>query len=648
MTPVNHHQWRAAAGKLLAVALGLGLLLLAEGVIRFLPAGRAPALTTALAQDGGRVLHTINPDFAQRFIRGSVQGVSLEGFRMAPRPYLEPRRPETVRIVWVGGSTVQGYPYPRRLCAPAYLGAMLQDAWPHREVEVFNLGITAAASFVVARTAEQALDLKPDLLIATTGHNEFYGVYGAASPRQGGTAYWAKGLHYRLMQTGVAQVMRRALSTVRRGRPPDRSLLALMGTTGSVLPGDPRRVTAQGNLGRSLDQIATACEARGIPLVLTTLACNDTEFPPDTTADRQAWQVFERARSLRDAGRHVEARAAFVRARDLDPVPWRASAAFNDEIRSAASRHGALLADVAAAFGRASPGSGVGWELMADHLHPSTRGQVLMARTVVEALRGAPDQVGLPAVDVDRLQPLHRYPIVQGDGPVERFAVAQDMARLMEPPPLRRDGGVAARQYQARADSLYQTLGQPERNGLERWQRRQEPGPLALAVANQLFAAGQYRQAARHYWAARLEEPYTLWADLWATVRWGRCLEVDAGRLRPAEQKVVEAALQRARFLAQAPDLDPALVEFVEGYAMHLLGRHGEALEALQRCATQHDSVQRQLTYDLLALLSEELVRVGRVPEARRYIEEVTARVDKPALGAMLLGALPREAASAP
>ena len=92
---------------------------------------------------------------------------------------------------------------------------MLQDAWPERQVEVFNLGITAAASFAVARTAEQALELDPDVVVVSTGHNEYYGVYGAASQRQGGTAYWVKDLHYGLMQTGMARTLRRVISAVR-------------------------------------------------------------------------------------------------------------------------------------------------------------------------------------------------------------------------------------------------------------------------------------------------------------------------------------------------------------------------------------------------------------------------------------------------
>ena len=59
--------------------------------------------------------------------------------RMTPRPFVEPRHTNSLRVVIVGGSTVQGYPHPRRLTTSSYLQSMLGDALPQRRVEVFNL-----------------------------------------------------------------------------------------------------------------------------------------------------------------------------------------------------------------------------------------------------------------------------------------------------------------------------------------------------------------------------------------------------------------------------------------------------------------------------------------------------------------------------
>lgn len=50
--------------------------------------------------------------------------------------------------------------------------------------------------------------LEPDLVVVYTGHNEFFGVYGAAALRQGGPAPWTRQLPYRLMQLRLAGLAR--------------------------------------------------------------------------------------------------------------------------------------------------------------------------------------------------------------------------------------------------------------------------------------------------------------------------------------------------------------------------------------------------------------------------------------------------------
>ena len=71
--------------------------------------------------------------------------------QMGEHFFVEPAPANRYRVVFVGASTVQGFPHPRRLAAASFLQAMLADAWPEREVEVVNLGITSIASFAVAR-----------------------------------------------------------------------------------------------------------------------------------------------------------------------------------------------------------------------------------------------------------------------------------------------------------------------------------------------------------------------------------------------------------------------------------------------------------------------------------------------------------------
>ena len=145
--------------RLLAIGLGLGLVVVLELLLRLWPGLAPPPLVVDLAECEGRVLRSVNSRYAERFFSERYQGQLIASGRMAACPFVEPRPAEAFRVVFVGASTVQGYPQPRRLVAPSFLEAMLRDALPGRQVQVFNLGITSIASFAVGRVLEDAMAL---------------------------------------------------------------------------------------------------------------------------------------------------------------------------------------------------------------------------------------------------------------------------------------------------------------------------------------------------------------------------------------------------------------------------------------------------------------------------------------------------------
>jgi tetratricopeptide (TPR) repeat protein len=292
-----------------------------------------------------------------------------------------------------------------------------------------------------------------------------------------------------------------------------------------------------------------------------------------------------------------------------------------------AQTEGAVLADVEEAFLQASPAAGVGWALMADHLHPSAPGQVLLARTIAQALL-SPEEAG-------RLRGEGEYRDQQGDLPVERLAVCRAMIALLGEPPLDAGGREHLAYLQQESQRLWAALSPAERAGCERWAAGRGPELLALNVADLAFANRDFVLARAYYQATRREEPYTVWGDLWATLRWGRCWELQGG-LELGAREEVEGLLDRLELLALAPDFDPALRAFFAGYALHLLGRRAEAAAQLEQAAADQ-GIQRTFVFDLLSLLSEELVALGRSAEAEQYVVRITGALGQREFGQQLL-----------
>ncbi len=665
----------AMRGRFAALLLGLVLVALIEGGLRLIPVLDPPAFAIQLARVEGRALHAVNPDYARRFFAGMAEPIR-RGIRMTPRPYIEPAPEGALRVLFAGGSTVQGYPHPKRLSAPSYLQEMLGDLFPERQVEVFNVGITAASSFAVARAVEDGTAaLGADLVVVYTGHNELYGVYGAASLAQGGQEVWMKRVHYALVQWRLRPLVGKLIGPLGR-ESADGPLIEVMSKAGVIPGSDPRRAQAAANLETNLSDVVAFCRARRIPLVLCTVTSNERGFAPAriepplpegararyryvdflAQGDREqaspgalvaldqaeelyaddAYLHFLRGYHLEQLGRSAEARAAYVQARELDPRPWRAPVALNEIVSRVATEEGVLLADVEARFLTHSPEAGVGWELMADHLHPTTAGQVLLARSIVAALEGAPAPWKVAPGAADRLAAAGEYRRRLGDLPVERLAVLRAMAVLLASPPLDEGNEEQVQALRQQAEALWDELSAGEQSGVERWQTGVGPELLALNVADACYAAQEYERARAYYRAARLEEPYTIWGDLWSTLRYVRCGQLAGDSIGPVEHSALHALLDRLHFLSEAPDFSLGLQDFIRGYAYHLLGEHGKALAALEQ-AVQDANIRKTFTTDLLELIVAELMIAGRLADAERYAVQIAAEQQQEAFGRALV-----------
>lgn len=364
----------------------------------------------------GRTFLQLNSQIAGRFFHIGPGGV----VRPANFQVLPAEKPaESKRILCLGESTTAGFPFPAHGAFPALLQQLLTERQPRQKWEVTNLGVTALSASSVASFIEEALEVEPDVLVIYLGHNEFYGVGGVVSGGARGSAALDALYDLRLFRL-FARMMPAAVGTDPEEESRERA---------DVPPNSSKRANAYSNYRKQMGKILREASKRGVEVVLCEVIANERDlFPlgsPDSPSDRagtvwssvtgwsngrpapdQAERLLPELgaaidRDSLDAGLHYlrgcvrealgDPRAVddFIRARNLDTVPFRAPDPINAEVRALAEQYGCKLVPTVEIF-RQAVGKAIGHESCIEHLHPTLLGNLRLASAAADAILERP------------------------------------------------------------------------------------------------------------------------------------------------------------------------------------------------------------------------------------------------------------------
>jgi len=564
------------AGAMLVAMLAVGGL---EGTLRlFGLGGYAPVLQVAGDTPHGRVVVSNASGAASYFFANKSRPGGI-----AESTFYQPKPAGTFRIMWFGESAAKGFPEPPCLAATAFLEAMLKNVWPDRQVEVINLACTAIASFPVRGILEEAVAFEPDLVIVYCGNNEFFGAYGVASLHRSGDSVTAMRFQRWMRSLALTQAFDKLTATASAG--PEMTLMERMVADARIEPTDPRRDAAARNLYDNLTAMVRLCRDRNVPIMVCNSPVNERDLAPLGNSDL-ARRTYESGVAFAAEGKDAAAADAFQKAVDLDIMPWRATSRNNDAIRRAATENGALFCDLVAAFRAESPHGAIGWELMDDHVHPSLRGQDLIARTVVKTLTSATGLLHVDKSKFDSLPGWEEIATTLGDCDYTRYAVAHTVRVINNIPFYKASNPVALARYGKIIADLEYAMSPEVLKAAHDWQKPESHGggtqrPITGMVARAKIRENNYAEAERlSEVAVRCVPPYSSWS-LEFTYFMLICRERVVGKLSDADLVTAREAIDRGRFLLSHGNVETGLTERYIGRLHQLRGEWAEAIPYL-------------------------------------------------------------------
>jgi lysophospholipase L1-like esterase len=509
-----------------------------------------------------------------------------------------------VRIVCLGESTTQGFPFDGHVTFPKQLEHLLHERYPQRTIEVLNAGISAINSFSVLDILPELLDLQPDLVLVYLGHNEFYGAFGAASTVSMGQQDWLVRLYLRLQRFHTVQLVREAFSAAGRlikGPPPARTLMAEVVRETRIAIDSPLRRHTLDVYRRNLGEILAQCRERGVPVFVGTLVSNLREMPPFSGGGPgRADSLFREGTRAFAAGDTLRAASLFAEAKDRDLIPFRAPEEFNGVIREVAVGEGVVLVDVLGAFRKASPGGVPGRAKTCDHLHPTPDGYYLMAKTFYDAICAAG---GIPGGDSTFVPGDSAYAVGDLDWDIGLMRIFEMTHRWPFP-----ESPVTVRDYVPRNDPVSARIARRYLYEENVWSRAQ------YAMADEYMRRGDLEAARDRYRAVALfapDDPYPL-AQIARTYEksgdWVRC-----------ERAIVEAVDRAA---------EKGLLLYQLAQAQHKQGRRADAVATMEKAASAPE-LTRDQRFNALFYRAGFLVESGDTVRARQSLRSILAEDPK-------------------
>lgn len=285
------------------IAIACAVLLFLEGIFRLFKIGEPPPFFTVHQTKMGERL-SFNPAYVERYFRYQPFGKSNMQARTATfQVFKREKDTDVFRIIALGESTAQGYPFNHRLSFPEITGTMLGIRHPGRRFEVINASVVALTSFAVLDLGAKTLEsLHPDLLLIYAGHNEFHGIFGSASRSNRSHSgampriilcLWNSNL-YTFMENQAARLRNRFFGQADNAHP-----MELLASGQYVRPADDAHRVAVSNYRTNLYRLMEHAAAKGVPIVLIPPVSNLADMPPLASLTSTG-QILDEAQKIRE------------------------------------------------------------------------------------------------------------------------------------------------------------------------------------------------------------------------------------------------------------------------------------------------------------------------------------------------------------
>ena len=595
-----------------------------------------------------------NPWFGLRFFPPALA--------RSPSPVCIPAKkpPGTFRIFLFGESAALGDPRPA-YGVGRYLETLLTQRFPGMQFQVVCVAMTAINSHAILPIARECASYQGDLWIVYMGNNEFAGPFGANTvfgPQA--PPVWAVRAFLSLQNTRLGQLLVSLSREVRPSRTTPAHWAGLkMFLDHQLPPQDARREQVYKNFERNLNDLLVTAKRSSIPIVLSSVASSlkdcgpfgsypspedkiesntewrgtrdhaekelhDGNFSAAIDGYRKAVELsptsaepwFRLGRCLLSGTNRESARQSFLKARDLDTLPFRADSRINTIIAAAGLHHageGVTYIDGEQALAAASPNLIPGSELFYEHVHLNWTGNYQLALALAQ-----PIATNLPGEVTRQQKATWAQPAdcaeSLGLSDWNRYAIFEEILRRISEPPF--TGQLDHGSHLSQLTNAMLAI-------------RQRMGPESARAARAMFETIIERRPTDHWLHHNYAELLTKLGDLPGATAQMRVVcqllpenhagYLQLGKLLARQKQYDEARGCLETALKLRPDVFDVRVEL--GQVLAGLGKLEEALDQYAQAERSHGDGEARLYLLQADVLARQHKRTESISRLRQAIQ---------------------------
>lgn len=324
-----------------------------------------------------------NPNLPKKYFSSNLAVPSV-----IPDAFVAEKPKNDFRIFVLGESSVAGFPYPPNVSFPRFIKRKLEIYYPEKYIEVINLGISAINSNTLKDIAEAVAEQKPDLILIYTGHNEYYGAFGAASSSSLFINDFVIALrNYRTYQL-LENIFSKTLSVFFSNNNTGKTLMASMVGNKLIEEKSDEYYNGINFFKKNMAKILEQFYSLRIPVIISTLMSNEMQKPLESSVRlSQAEKLFNQGIEFYENANYSKSKKLLMQAKEADAMRFRAPMEINNLIRDFAAKKISHLLDAEKYFRSISKSEILEKDYFVDHLHLNISANKILADLFIQKIQ---------------------------------------------------------------------------------------------------------------------------------------------------------------------------------------------------------------------------------------------------------------------